>query len=142
MKKIIFINIFIIMFLFSGCSTSSEPEYENIRVAEVGIVVKIQGLRVKDTGMGRQIGATVGSLLGSFVGEEKVATTLAILGGSIAGGYVGAEIGKADANELTINLDEGDSLMLITKDLDIEVGDRVEVVRDGSNTAQVNKIDY
>ncbi|WP_455756001.1 glycine zipper 2TM domain-containing protein [Sulfurimonas sp.] len=142
MRKYIFINIFLALFLFSGCSTSGEPQYEEIRAAEFGIVVKSQGLRIKDSGIGRQIGATIGSLLGSFVGEDKVTNTLAILGGSIAGGYIGAEIGKADANELTINLDEGDSLMLITKNLDIVVGDRVEIIRDGDNSAQINKIDY
>jgi len=130
------------MFLFSGCSTNSEPQYDDIRRSQVGVVVNIQGLIVKDSGIGRQIGATLGGLLGSFVGEDKVTTALAVLGGSLAGGYAGAQMGKADANELTINLDEGDSVMVISKDLDIVVGDRVEVIRDGDNTAQVNKIDY
>ena len=141
-KKIILVwGLLLIAYFFSACSTNSQPNYKETVQNQQGIVVDVRKIKLQDGDMGRQIGAALGSLLGAFLGDGDY-SGVAIVGGSIAGGYAGSQLLKSNANELTISLDEGDDLIIISKDLDIKLGDRVEVIQDGDNEAQVNKIDY
>ena len=78
-------------------------------------------------------------MLGSTVGKGS-GTTLAMLGGGLAGGYAGSEIGKANATELTVALDNGGHIVAVVKGKHIEVGDRVKIIKDGNKASEVSKI--
>jgi outer membrane lipoprotein SlyB len=54
------------------------------------------------------------------------------LGSGLLGSYVGNEIGKSNAQELSVNLDEGQSVVVISKGTQYRIGQRVKIVkRDG-----------
>ncbi len=63
------------------------------------------------------------------------------LGGGLAGGYAGSEIGKANGSELSVELDNGEQVIVVVKGNHIKVGDRIKIIKDGNRVAQVDKIE-
>ena len=132
--------------LFTGCATNSGPEYDGnsysqIKKVDTGVVIKSRPVTIKDDGTGKFLGAVVGAVLGSTVGHNS-GKTLAVLGGGLAGGYAGNEIGKSNALELTIELDSGETIVVVVKHNNIIAGDRVRVIKDGNKASQVDRINY
>ena len=130
--------------IFSGCATGSGPEYSGsnynqIKKVDTGVVIESKGVIISDNGTGKFLGALIGAVLGSTVGSNS-GKTLAMLGGGLAGGYAGSEIGKANALELTVNLDNGETIVVVAKHKGIVVGDRIRIIKDGNKVAQVRKI--
>ena len=144
MNKIVSILI-LALFIFSGCASNKGPEYDarsynKIKQVQIGTVLDNKDVIIKDDNSGKFLGAIVGAVLGSTVGQST-GKTLATLGGGLAGGYVGGELGKANAEELTVELDNGEIIVVVAKVKNIVTGDRVRIIKDGNRVASVNKID-
>ena len=145
MLKQVFISISALMLLLVGCSTNSGPEYDansygQIKSVQTGVVLKSRPVTIKDDGSGKFIGALVGAVVGSTIGSHD-GTRLATVGGGLLGGVFGTEAGKANASELTIELDDGETVVVVAKVIDIVAGDRVRIIKDGNKAATVDLID-
>jgi len=51
---------------------------------------------------------------------------IASLGGGLAGYYAGSQVGKANGDELTVKLDNGDNIVIVVKGNRFRVGDRIK----------------
>ncbi len=111
-------------------STSYLMHYEDGRVAEIKSVV------IKDDGTGGFLGAITGAVLGSTMGRGR-GSALATLGGGLLGAYAGNEIAKANAQELTVDLNNGDSVVVIAKGQQFSVGQHVRIVLENGNVVSV-----
>lgn len=143
MKKIIYVSVATLL-LLSGCATSGVPEYSGhdynqIKKYDTGRVVEAKPVVISDDGTGTFLGAIIGGVVGSTMGRGA-GNTLATLGGGLVGGYAGNQVGKANAMELTVDLDNGEHVVVVAKGVDIHTGDRVRIVKDGSKASQVYKI--
>ncbi|WP_373002515.1 glycine zipper 2TM domain-containing protein [Sulfurimonas sp.] len=129
--------------VFAGCATNKGPEYDGrnynqIKRYEVGTVIKSRPVVIKDDGSGKFFGALIGTVLGSLVGRSS-GKTLATLGGGLGGYYAGSEIGKANGEELTVELDDGEEVVVVIKGNRFKAGDRVKIIKDGNRVAQVDR---
>ncbi|MFK5938557.1 MAG: glycine zipper 2TM domain-containing protein [Sulfurimonas sp.] len=144
MKKSLYIILSAVV-LITGCSTNGGPEYDGKNYAQIkkfdtGVVTKSRPVVITDSGAGKFLGAIIGVVLGSTMGSGN-GKTLTMLGGGLAGGYAGSEIAKANAQELTVALDNGEDVVVVIKGNKIESGDRVKIIKDGNRVAQVDRID-
>ena len=142
-KKIV-LGLGVSLMLFTGCATNSGPEYDarsykQIKKVDTGVVIQSRPVTIKDDGSGKFLGAVIGAVLGSTVGSNS-GKTLAVLGGGLVGGYAGNEIGKSNALELTVELDNGETVVVVAKHNDIVAGDRVRIIKDGNKASQVYRI--
>ena len=143
MKKFIYM-LLASMILFSGCATNTGPEYDGKNYAQIkrydtGVVIKSRPVVITDDGSGKFFGALVGTVLGSLVGRSS-GKTLAMLGGGIGGYYAGGEIAKANGEELTVELDNGENIVVVIKGNRFNAGDRVKIIKDGNSVAQVDAL--
>jgi outer membrane lipoprotein SlyB len=96
-----------------------------------------------DTNVGLYGGGVMGGAIGSAAGGGGVATRIASAAGAVGGMIAGREIEKAvtkaDGYEITIQLDNGDQIMVIQKQSDggFVDGDRVKVMI-GQGTTKVS----
>lgn len=131
--------------LMSGCARHQGTEYEGrtydqIKKVETGTVIDHRYVIVKDDGTGRFLGALVGAVLGSTMGGGE-GKRLTLVGGGILGGVIGSEAGKANAEELTVEVDSGETVVVVVKgDSGFLIGDRVRIVEDGNKVATVHRI--
>ena len=144
MLKKIFLASSITMLLLSGCSSNVGPEYDantysQIKKVQTGVVLKSRPVTIKDDGSGKFIGALVGAVVGSTIGSNT-GTRLATVGGALAGGVAGGEIAKANASELTIKLDNGETVVVVVKVVNIVAGDKVRIIKDANKAATVDVI--
>lgn len=144
MKKLISVLIVTLMFL-GGCATNKGPEYSGtdynqVKSYETGIVIEARPVVISDDGSGKFLGALIGAVVGSTIGKAE-GKTLATLGGGLIGGYAGNEVGKANALELSVELDSGEHIVVVAKGNNIIAGDRVKIIKNGTKIEQVYKID-
>lgn len=111
-------------------STAYLMHYENGRITDIKPVV------IKDSGAGGFLGAITGTVLGSTMGRGR-GNTLATLAGGLLGAYAGNEVGKANAQELTVELDNGDSVIVIAKGQKFSVGKHVRIVMENGAVMSV-----
>ena len=111
-------------------STSYLMHYEEGRVAEIKPIV------IKDDGTGGFLGAITGAVLGSTMGRGR-GSALATLGGGLLGAYAGNEIAKANAQELTVDLNNGSTVVVIAKGQEFSVGQHVRIVLENGNVVSV-----
>ena len=143
MKKIL-LSLGIIAIIFSGCTkmyNSNEVSLSNVNkiyTYKKGIVTKVRGVVIRDDGSGGMIGVVTGTVLGSLVGKGK-GNILATLAGGLTGFYAGNKLGKANGEELYIQLNDGREIVTIVKGVDINVGDRVRVVMDGNRIIRIER---
>ncbi|MCW8894495.1 MAG: glycine zipper 2TM domain-containing protein [Sulfurimonas sp.] len=132
------------LLIFSGCSTNVGPEYDGqnykqIKKYEIGTVTKSRPIVITDDGSGKFVGTLVGAVLGSMIGSNR-GKILAMLGGGLGGHYVGAELGKANGEELSVELDNKEEVVIVLKGNRFFAGDRIKIIRDGDKVAQVEKL--
>ena len=144
MKIFFLVSSVTIMLILSGCATNSGPEYDGnsyqeIKTYEIGTVKSVRPVVISDNGTGTFLGAIVGTVLGSVVGEGS-GNTLATLAGGLGGAYAGDQIGKANASELSVHLNNGNNVVVVVKGKDFLVGDRVKIIKDGNRVDQVYRI--
>ncbi|MDH4944695.1 glycine zipper 2TM domain-containing protein [Sulfurimonas sp. C5] len=140
MKSILYGSLLTCM-IFSGCATNQGPEYDGksynqIKTYELGTVTSVRPVVISDDGTGTFIGAIVGTVLGTTLGGGR-GTTLTTLAGGLGGAYVGSEVGKANASELFIDLDNGQDIVTVVKGKGYNVGDRVQVIKAHGKVEQV-----
>jgi len=140
MKKIIYISLTAVM-LLSGCATNNGPEYDGssyrqIKTYEIGTVQNVRAVVVSDDGAGTFLGAIVGTVLGSMAGKGR-GNTLATLAGGLGGAYAGNQIGKANASELSVELDNGKNIVVVVKGNGYRTGDRVKIIKNNGKVDQV-----
>lgn len=128
------IFVFIAAIVLSGCAQKGAievgPNATNyIMNFERGRVIAIRPVVIKDNGTGTFLGAVTGAILGSMVGKGN-GTTLAMLAGGLGGAYAGNQLGKANAQELTIKLARnGREVVTVVKGQEFYVGERVRIVK-------------
>jgi|FLOH01.1.fsa_nt_gi outer membrane lipoprotein SlyB len=145
MIKQILLSASIATLLLSGCARNDVPEYDGknysaIKKYQTGTVIRERPVVISDSGAGKFLGAIIGAVLGTTVGHGD-GTTLATLGGGLAGGYAGSEVAKANADELTVELENGEHIVVVVKGSGYQIGDRVQIIKDGNNASQVYKIE-
>lgn len=144
MKKILSIS-FATALLLSGCASSNQPTYEassynQIKKVKYGVILSLRGVTIKDSGNGKLLGAVIGGILGSLVGRGS-GSVLATLGGGLVGAYSGDKINEANAEELTLQLDNGEHIVVVAKGISYQVGQRVEVITDGNRVASIKRVE-
>ncbi|WP_457748841.1 glycine zipper 2TM domain-containing protein [Sulfurimonas sp.] len=132
MKKFLTIVVMGSLF-FSGCATRGvteiDPNAVNYELSyQVGTIESLKPVIIKDNGTGTFIGAISGLVLGSMIGKGR-GSTLATLAGGLGGAYAGNELGKANALELSVLLDDGRRVVVIAKGKDFYKGERVRIVK-------------
>lgn len=148
MKKsivsVVLISLLAMPFM-SGCATNKGPEYSGTSYDEMkrittGYVTAERPVVVKDAGGGTFLGALIGAVLGSTTGGGRGSVLMA-LGGGLVGGYAGSEIAKANAQELTVDLDTGETVVIVVKGANIyAIGDRIKIIKDGNKVADVQRL--
>lgn len=122
-----------IIMMLGGCAQSGVPvvdadasRYE--MTSQSGVITDVRAVVVKDEGSGGLIGAIVGGVLGSTMGGGK-GSVLTTLGGGLIGAYAGNEIGKSNAQELSVTFDVGQDVVVVSKGTQFTVGQRVKIVK-------------
>lgn len=141
----------IVAWLGGGCASSSGkkvvPHSSSGQMfrAELGTILSVREVVIEgsaDTNVGLYGGAIMGGAIGSAAGNGGIATRLAsaagAVGGMVAGRQVEKAVTKADGYEITVQLDNGDQIMVV-QEMDKGTffdGDRVRVMI-GRNTTEV-----
>ncbi|MDO9208429.1 MAG: glycine zipper 2TM domain-containing protein [Sulfuricurvum sp.] len=122
-----------IIMMLSGCAQSGVPvvdadasRYE--LTSQTGVITDIRAVVVKDEGSGGFLGAIVGGVLGSTMGGGR-GSVLTTLGGGLIGAYAGNEIGKSNAQELSVTLNTNQDVVVVSKGTEFTVGQRVKIVK-------------
>jgi outer membrane lipoprotein SlyB len=145
MKRSFLILFAAVALLVTGCARHQGYEYEArtysyVKEVRTGTVIDHRYVLVRDDGKGTFFGALFGAILGSNMGRGA-GRDLATVAGGIAGGVVGSELGKANAEELTVELDGGEVIVVVVKGGNaFLVGDRVRIVLDGRDVATVTRL--
>jgi len=128
----------------AGCTSSlssntySRSDARQAQELQMGTVEHLRAVRIEGTrsNIGTGAGAVVGGIAGSSVGGGK-GKTLATVAGVIAGGLAGAateELAtRQDGLEITVNLDNGRTIIVVQgSDTPFQIGDRVRVITGAS----------
>lgn len=144
MKRNTLLFSLILLFIFTGCARDGAVKYEGdsykkIKQVLIGDVIQMRHVYIEDDGSGTVIGAITGAVLGSTIGKGN-GKTLSVLGGTILGGMAGKEVNEKNAQELTVSLNSGKEIVVISKGTDLIVGNRVRIIKDDNEVAAVHKI--
>ncbi len=146
MKKLAYITLLnlVIIFAISGCARPGVQEVdatatEHVLYSQSGIIESIRPVAVKDNGTGTFIGAIAGTVLGSLIGNGR-GNTLATLAGGLSGAYVGNQVGKANAQELTVVLDNGRNVVVIAKGTRFYTGERIRIIKRGNRVVNIEAL--
>lgn len=137
---------YIVLFLlFAGCANNNKVAYESNNASKInsvleGKIIKSRSVYIKDSGTGTTVGAVIGGVLGSTIGEGD-GSTLAALGGGILGAIVGSKINESNAQELTVKLVNNEIVVVISKETTFQVGDNIRIVKNDNDISNVYKID-
>jgi outer membrane lipoprotein SlyB len=133
MRHVLKVTAIIAVILFGvGCAnrdieTVNPEATQYVMRYETGTIESIRPVIIKDNGTGAFLGTITGGVLGSLVGEGK-GNTLATLAGGLTGMYVGSQAGAANAQELTVRLDNGRRVVVIAKGTRFYAGERIRIV--------------
>ncbi len=124
---------FTCMIVFSGCAQYGVPVVESdaskyMLTSQSGVITDIKAVAVKDSGGGGAIGGISGAVLGSTMGGGR-GSVLTMLAGGLIGMYAGNEIGKSNAQELSVTLDDKQDVIVISKETEFSVGQRVKIIK-------------
>jgi len=131
----------------SGCAPYGAPVVNANAVNqemhyETGTIKSVRNVAVQsqtDNAVGTLLGAAAGAALGHMIGAGK-GQDLATIGGGLAGAYVGSQASKANASELTIRTDRGRTVVIVVKGTGYYPGERVRIVKNGSEVASVEPL--
>ena len=131
----------------TGGKVYNAGEAQQVQQVQFGTLLAVEDVRVEGDGahtgaiLGGVTGAAVGSLFGGGSGR-----VLSVVGGALAGGVLGAGVeGQArsfDANQLTVELENGSTIVVVQRKDEqfFTRGDRVRVISSGQNAARVQVI--
>jgi len=130
----------------SGCAgfypapTVSEAAANQVMQVQIGTVRSIRYVAVEDQSpVGTLLGAVAGAALGHTVGKGR-GRDLATVFGGLTGAYVGNQVSKANAQELTIRLNNGRTIVVIKKGTQFYPGERVRVLYNGNQVGNVEPL--
>lgn len=134
------------LLFINGCadlgfgSGISPAATESVMTYDTGTVQDVKAVVVKDNGAGTLVGAATGAVLGHMIGGGR-GKDLATLGGGLLGAYAGNQIASANAQELTVRLDNGrGNVVVVAKGLRFSPGQRVRIVKNGSQLVSVEAL--
>ncbi len=140
--------------LLAGCATGSYETVPNSAASttqslDQGTVVATRTVKIEgqSSNLGLYGGGIVGSAVGSTIGRGD-GSVLASAGGAVAGAVVGKKMEKALsaklAQELTIEMDDGSTVVVVQelKDPSFKSGDRVSVLEARGGYARVRHEDF
>ena len=126
-----------------GGGTYSGSQSRVVHTVEYGQIIAIGPAMIEDTpsGLGIFGGALAGGVLGSLVGGGS-GRVVGAVAGALAGGAAGygieREMGKSNAQEISVKLDSGKDIAVIQElGEQFRVGDRVRVLRASDGSARV-----
>jgi len=130
----------------SGCAgfypapTVSRAAVDQVMHAETGTITSIRYVAVEDQSpVGTLLGAVAGAALGHTIGKGH-GRDLATVFGGLTGAYVGNQVSKANAQELTIRLKNGRTIVVIKKGTQFYPGERVRVLYNGDQVGNVEPL--
>ena len=135
--KNIFVSALLLTLFLSGCTSATSPDASYKKMG----TVEHRELSVKEGG-GGSLGGMIGSVVGSLAGNDSLSNALGVIAGGVAGSYLGKEVSRYDSSRLSISLDNGKHVTVDTKDLSIQDGDRVKVIKEANQFPRVEKIAY
>ena len=140
--------------LLSGCASRSNQTIPatsagKIQTLDVGTVVAVNEVTIDGTrsNVGRIAGATVGAGVGQSAGSGNGRILTGALGGAagmVVGGMIEKELTKKHAQEVTISMDDGGTIVVvqrITQPPFME-GDRVRITSTPTGEAIVSHAEY
>ncbi len=137
----------------TGCVSSTgggvysrEQTRTELSVRE-GVVTAVSEVQIEGTPgvVGAVTGGVTGGLLGRTIGKgtgKDVATAAGAAGGALAGAAVEKAVTKRNGWEITVKLDNGQTIAVVQEKQPGEVfavGDRVRVLKDASGVTRVRK---
>lgn len=134
-----------------GCSsrggkTYGDGDVRQVQTVEYGTVVDVTEVMVEEDPsiVGPLIGGVAGGIVGSMFGAGT-GRTLMILGGSaigaLAGGAAEYKLRRYKANQITMELESGDTLVVVQGNDEFFVrGDRVRIINTGEGRARVQHL--
>ncbi len=147
------LGLILVLFL-QGCASNA---YETVprstsgkmQSINAGTIVATRNVVIEGEAgiLGRSSGAILGSAVGQTAGNGS-GRTLAAAGGAVVGGIVGGmvekELSKKVAQELTVDLDDGHTVVVIQvrREIGFVEGDRVSVTHTPSGEAHVSHAQY
>ena len=126
-----------------GGKTYSDDEVRSVQSLQYGTIVNVSDVMVAEDPsiIGPVLGGVAGGVLGSLVGSGT-GRTLAILGGAAVGALAGGAgeyaVRKYEATELTIELENGRTIVVVQGNDEFFVtGDKVRVLMTGEDKVRV-----
>ena len=144
----------LLLALVSGCASGGYPTVSSstagtTQTIDLGTVIATRPVKIE--GESSQLGLYGGGIMGSAVGStvgKGGGKVLASAGGAVVGAVVGQKIEKAltaqIAQEMTIELDDGRTIVVVQKlqEPEFHSGDRVSVLETRGGYARVRHEDY
>lgn len=116
---------------------------------ELGTVVSIREVTIdgEATLLGQSTGAILGGGIGQTIGQgdgRVLASAGSAAVGAIVGGMVEKELSKKKAQQITISLDDGHTVVVVQEldDVGFREGDRVNVMESMGGDARVHHAQY
>jgi outer membrane lipoprotein SlyB len=144
----------LMLILVSGCASGGYETVPNgtagtTQTIDLGTVISTRTVKIEgeSSNLGLYGGGIMGSAVGSTVGRGS-GSVLASAGGAVVGAVVGQKVEKAltaeMAQEMTIELDDGRTVVVAQKlqDPEFHSGDRVSVLETRGGIARVRHEDY
>ncbi|HOJ39585.1 MAG TPA: glycine zipper 2TM domain-containing protein, partial [bacterium] len=136
--------------LLSGCvsstggSTYSRDQTRTEISVREGVVTAVNEVKIEGTSgvVGAVTGGVTGGLLGRTIGKgtgKDVATAAGAVGGALAGAAVEKGVTKRNGWEITVKLDNGQTIAVVQEKEPAEtftVGDRVRVLKDANGVTR------
>ncbi len=145
------ISIFLLMPIFTGCTTSQSGQVYSSGQAQrslsvyYGTIIELRHVTIQDktSGGGAVLGGVAGGVIGSTIGSGRGRTLAAVggaLAGMVAGNAIENQVGTKPAIEFTIELDSGQMMAVVQEDgAYYRVGDRVRLLQGGDGTWRVRQ---
>ena len=139
----------ILILAVAGCATSRSGNVYSRDQARVvqdvydGTIVYLRPVQIEGTksGLGTVAGGVLGAVVGHTIGGgsgKAVATVVGGIGGAVAGSAVEEGVTKRNGVEITVELDNGDTIAIVQEaDTTFNVGDHVRVLMRPDGSARV-----
>jgi len=139
----------VVLVLGVGCASSrsgqvyTHDQARQIQYVYPGTVQQVRWVQIEGTKSpwGAIVGGALGAAIGSSIGRgwgQVVGGTAGAVAGGLAGAAVEEEVTKKDGLEISVMLDNGNSVVVVQEaDVAFRIGDRVRVLSGPDGTARV-----
>jgi len=141
--------MFLALLLTAGCASSrsgatySRDQARKTQTVYQGTVERVDPVQIEGAKgpWGAIVGGALGAALGSSIGRgwgQVIGGTAGAVAGGLAGSAVEEEVTKKDGLEITVALDNGNTVVIVQEaDVMFRAGDRVRVLTGPDGTARV-----